>query len=80
MEGCEGYFISEFGGLFGYFLQFLIYLRFGGTNVVIFNGNLRLEKLRGEQMYGRTDGQKDVWKFTSVSYVTSALWGRCPKK
>ena len=34
----------------------------------------------GEQIYGRTDGQKDVWKFTPVSYVTSALWGRCPKK
>ena len=71
---------DELGGQFGHFLQFLIYLSFGGTNVVIFNGNLRLEKLGGEQMYGRTDGQKDVWKFIPVSYVTSALWGRCPKK
>ena len=33
---------------------------------------------------GRTDGQKDgrmdVWKFTPVSYRTSALWGCCPKR
>ena len=26
----------------------------------------------------RTDGRTDVWKFTPVSYRTSALWGRCP--
>ena len=29
---------------------------------------------------GRKDGRTDVWKFTPVSYRTSALWGRCPKK
>ena len=29
---------------------------------------------------GRKDGQTDVWKFTPVSYRTSALWGRCPKR
>ena len=23
---------------------------------------------------------QDVWKFTPVSYRTSALWGRCPKR
>ena len=28
----------------------------------------------------RTDGHTDVWKFTPVSYRTSALWGRCPKR
>ena len=27
----------------------------------------------------RTDGRTDVWKFTPVSYRTSAIWGRCPK-
>ena len=27
---------------------------------------------------GRTDVQTDVWKFTPVTYRTSALWGRCP--
>ena len=26
----------------------------------------------------RTDGRMDIWKFTPVSYRTSALWGRCP--
>ena len=25
-------------------------------------------------------GRTDVWKFTPVSYRTSALWDRCPKK
>ena len=35
--------------------------------------------LGGGRMYGRTDGRTDVWKFTPVSYRTSALWGRCPK-
>ena len=35
---------------------------------------------RGGGMYGRTYGQTDVWKFTPVSYRTSALWGRCPKR
>ena len=29
---------------------------------------------------GRTDGWTDVWKFTPVSYMTWALWGRCPKR
>ena len=33
---------------------------------------------------GRTDGRTDRWadvrKFTPVSYSTSALWGRCPKR
>ena len=28
---------------------------------------------------GRKDGRTDVWRFTPVSYKTSALWGRCPK-
>ena len=37
--------------------------------------------LRGASggMYVRTYGRTDVWKFTPVSYRTSALWGRCPK-
>ena len=43
---------------------------------MLFNGNLRLEKLGG----GQTDGRTDVWKFTPVSYRKSALWGRCPKR
>ena len=30
----------------------------------------------GRRTYVRTD----VWKFTPVSYRTSALWGRCPKR
>ena len=30
--------------------------------------------------YVRTDVRMDVWKFTPVSYRTSALWGRCPKR
>ena len=29
---------------------------------------------------GRTDGRTDVSKFPPVSYRTSALWGRCPKR
>ena len=33
MEGCEGYFISESGGLFWHFLLFLMYLHFGWTNL-----------------------------------------------
>ena len=33
--------------------------------------------LRGGDV--RTYGRTDVWKFTPVSYRTSALWGRCPK-
>ena len=28
----------------------------------------------------QTDGRTDVRKFTPVSYRTSALWGRCPKR
>ena len=28
---------------------------------------------------GGKDGRTDIWKFTPVSYRTSALWGRCPK-
>ena len=32
--------------------------------------------LSGEGMYGWTE----IWKFTPVSYRTSALWGRCPKR
>ena len=27
---------------------------------------------------GWMDGRTDIWKFTPVSYRTSALWGRCP--
>ena len=30
--------------------------------------------------WGGVDGRTDVWKFTPVSYRTSALWGRCPKR
>ena len=26
------------------------------------------------------EGRMDIWKFTPVSYRTSALWGRCPKR
>ena len=29
---------------------------------------------------GRTDGWTDGRKFPPVSYRTSALWGRCPKR
>ena len=29
---------------------------------------------------GWKDGRTDVWKFPPVSYRTSALWGRCPKR
>ena len=47
---------------------------------MLFNGDLRLEKLWGGCMYGQTDGRMDVWKFTPVSYRTSALWGRYPKR
>ena len=36
--------------------------------------------LRGALGGGRTDVRTDVWKFTPVSYRTSVLWGRCPKK
>ena len=35
-----------------------------------------LSSLRGGDV--RTYGRTDVWKFTPVSYRTSALWGRCP--
>ena len=31
-------------------------------------------------MYGQTYGRTNVWKFTAVSYSTSALWGCCPKR
>ena len=34
----------------------------------------------GGRTDGRKDGRTDVWKFTPVSYRTSALWGRCPKR
>ena len=39
--------------------------------------DLKLEKLLGGGgwMDGRMDRQKDIWKFTPVSYKTSALWG-----
>ena len=41
----------------------------------------RLEKLRrGGRTDGRTYVRTDVRKFTPVSYRTSALWGRCPKR
>ena len=33
-----------------------------------------------ERGLGGTDRQTDVRKFTPVSYRTSALWGRCPKR
>ena len=45
---------------------------------MLFNVNLRLEKLLGGDV--RTYVRTDVWKFTPVSYRTSALWGRCPKR
>ena len=41
------------------------------------DGNLKLGKL---WVGGGTDGRTDVWKFTPMSYKTSALWGRCPKR
>ena len=31
-------------------------------------------------MEGWKDGRTEVRKFTPVSYRTSALWGRCPKR
>ena len=31
-------------------------------------------------MDGQTDGRLDAWIFTPVSYRTSALMGRCPKR
>ena len=34
----------------------------------------------GGRTEGRTDGRTDVWKLPPVSYRTSALWGRCPKR
>ena len=34
----------------------------------------------GRRTDRQTDGRTDVWKFTPVSYRTSALWGRCPKR
>ena len=48
--------------------------------------DLRLQWPRGEdrrtdgRTEGRKDGRTDVWKFPPVSYRTSALWGRCPKR
>ena len=44
---------------------------------MLFNGNMRLRGFGGG---GCTDGRTDAWKFTPVSYRTSALWGRCPKR
>ena len=57
------------------------------------SANLRPERadLRPERAYlrskrglssfgGGTYVRTDVWKFTPVSYRTSALWGRCPKR
>ena len=38
---------------------------------------LSLRSLGG---YGQMDVRTDVRKFTPVSYRTSALWGRCPKR
>ena len=49
MEGYEGYFTWWIWCSILRFFQFLMNLRFGGTNVVIFNGNLRLEKLGGNR-------------------------------
>ena len=43
---------------------------------MLFNGNLMLKKPQGGWTYMR----KDVWKFTPVSYRTSALWGCYPKR
>ena len=45
---------------------------------MLFNGNLRIESFGGGAD-GRTDVWTDIWKFTPVSFRTSALWGRCPK-
>ena len=54
---------------------------------MLFNGNLRIEKVQGGtdgrtdiRTDGRTYVRTDVRKFTPVSYRTSALWGRCPKR
>ena len=44
---------------------------------MLFNGNMRLRSFCGGG--GWTDRRTDVWKFTPVSYRTSAFWGRCPK-
>ena len=33
-----------------------------------------------ESFGGGMDRRTDIWKFTPVSYRTSALWGRCPKR
>ena len=38
------------------------------------------ERGLGGGTYVRKDGRTDVWKFTPVSYRTSAIWGRCPKR
>ena len=34
----------------------------------------------GLRSFGGGHVRTDIWKFTLVSYRTSALWGRCPKK
>ena len=47
--------------------------------LMLFNGNLRLEKLRGGTN-SRTDGWTDACKSTPVSHRTSTLWGHCPKR
>ena len=55
-------------------------------NFPCYSMEFEAQKLKGGD--GRTDIQTDrwtdrwtdVWKFTPVSYRTSALWGRCPKR
>ena len=50
----------------------------------LIQGLKRLDLSFGGLGGGGTDGRRyvrtDVWKFTPVSYRTSALWGRCPKR
>merc|ERR1711911_258050 len=54
----------------------------GSLHLVIFPCySMEIRKLRRlGGTYGRTYVRTDVRKFTPVSYRTSALWGRCPKK
>ena len=40
----------------------------------------RMDGRTDGRMNGRTDRRTDVWKLCPVSYRTSALWSRCPKR
>ena len=56
---------------------------FGLERADLGSGRADLEPERGlggdRRTYGWTELWMDIWKFTPVSYRTSALWGRCPK-